>query len=93
LRKTLIAKKMIIILSTSNSEKDAFNSDKDAIESDNYTQEKDQDTYHGEKDTYNNTKEGNSSHIDCLSFVMCPLLVPLVIGFFSFFFCCGCLQY
>jgi hypothetical protein len=26
------------------------------------------------------------SNIDCLSFVMCPLLAPLVIGFFSFFF-------
>ncbi len=26
------------------------------------------------------------SNIDCSSFVMCPLLVPLVIGFFSFFF-------
>ncbi len=24
--------------------------------------------------------------IDCLSFVMCPLLASLVIGFFSFFF-------
>jgi len=31
--------------------------------------------------------------IDCLSFVMCPLLAPLIIGFFSFFFCCGHLQY
>jgi hypothetical protein len=31
--------------------------------------------------------------IDCSSFVMCPLLAPLVIGFFSFFFCCGRLQY
>ncbi len=33
------------------------------------------------------------SNIDCSSFVMCPLLVLLVIGFFSFFFCCGHLQY
>ena len=29
------------------------------------------------------------SNIDCLSFVECPLLAPLVIGFFSFFSCCG----
>ncbi len=28
--------------------------------------------------------------IDCLSFVMCPLLAQLKIGFF---FCCGCLQH
>ncbi len=26
------------------------------------------------------------SNIDCLSFVVCPLLALLVIGFFSFFF-------
>ncbi len=30
------------------------------------------------------------SNTDCLSFVMCPLLAPLVIGFFI---CCGRLQY
>jgi hypothetical protein len=29
------------------------------------------------------------SNIDCLSFVMCSQLAMLVIGFFSFFFCCG----
>jgi hypothetical protein len=33
------------------------------------------------------------SIIDCLSFVVCPLLAPLVLYFFSFFFCCGHLQY
>jgi hypothetical protein len=26
------------------------------------------------------------SNIDCLSFVVLPLLAPLIIGFFSFFF-------
>ncbi len=35
-------------------------------------------------------------NIDCLSFVMCPLLVPVLIVnrllFFSFFFCCSHLQ-
>jgi hypothetical protein len=31
--------------------------------------------------------------IDCLSFVMCPLLAQLIIGLFSFFFWCGYLQY
>ncbi len=35
----------------------------------------------------------HQSIIDCLSFVMCPLLAPLIIGFFSFFFCCSHLQY
>ncbi len=33
-----------------------------------------------------NTNHRHLSNIDCLSFVMCPLLTPLVIGFFSFFF-------
>ncbi len=36
------------------------------------------------------------SNIDFLSFVMCPLLVPVKLVnrllFFFFFFCCGCLQ-
>jgi len=31
--------------------------------------------------------------IDCLSFVMCPLLAQLIIAFFFLFFCCSLLQY
>jgi hypothetical protein len=31
-------------------------------------------------------KHRHLSNIDCLSFVVCPLLAPLIIGFFSFFF-------
>ncbi len=35
---------------------------------------------------YLNTNHRHLSNIDCLSFVMCSLLTPLIIGFFSFFF-------
>ncbi len=32
-----------------------------------------------------NKARGGGTRIDCLSFVMCPLLAQLKIGFFSFF--------
>ncbi len=40
------------------------------------------------------SKHRHLSNIDCLSFVMCPLLVPVLIvnRLLFFFFYCGCLQ-
>jgi hypothetical protein len=41
----------------------------------------------GQRDTNRNSPiHRHLSNIDCLSFVLCPLLAPLVIGFFSLFF-------